>query len=66
MENYFREFSVEHIERNKNTEVDELVKAVARKIALPIDIFFQTLEDSLVKTIELEPRIVNVIQGEDW
>jgi hypothetical protein len=35
MENYFRGFSVEHIERNKNTEADELVKAAARKTAIP-------------------------------
>jgi ribonuclease HI len=67
MENYFRGFSVEHIERAKNTEADELVKAAAREITLlPPDVFFQTLEDSSVKIVEPEPRIVNVIQGEDW
>jgi hypothetical protein len=66
MKKYFRGFSVEHINRNKNTKVNELVKAAARKIALPLDVFFQTIEDSSVKTIELEPRMVNVIQEEDW
>jgi hypothetical protein len=66
LENYFRGFSVEHIDRNKNTEVDELAKAATRKTTLPPDVFFQTIEDSSVKTIELEPRMVNVIQGEDW
>jgi hypothetical protein len=35
MENYFRGFLVEYIDRNKNIEADELVKAAARKIALP-------------------------------
>jgi hypothetical protein len=44
MGNYFKGFSIEHIDKSKNTEV----------------------EDSSVKTIELEPRMVNVIQGEDW
>jgi hypothetical protein len=29
MENYFKWFSVEHIERNKNIEADELAKAAA-------------------------------------
>jgi ribonuclease HI len=29
MENYFKGFTVEHIERNKNVEVDELAKAAA-------------------------------------
>jgi hypothetical protein len=66
IENYFKGFSVEHIERNKNTEVDELAKATVRKTPLPPDVFFQTIEDSLVKTIEAEPRMLNVIQGEDW
>jgi hypothetical protein len=40
MEKYFRTFLVEHIDRSRNTEVNELVKAAARKAALPHDIFF--------------------------
>jgi ribonuclease HI len=35
MENYFRRFSMEHIERAKNTKADELAKTVARKTTLP-------------------------------
>jgi hypothetical protein len=35
MENYFRGFSIKHIDRNKNAEANELVKAATRKIALP-------------------------------
>jgi ribonuclease HI len=66
MENYFRWFLVEHIDRNKNTEADELAKAAARKTVLPPNVFFQTIKNSSVKTIEPEPRMVNVIQGEDW
>jgi hypothetical protein len=66
MENYFKGFTVEHIERNKNVEVDELAKAAAWKIALPLDVFFQTIKDSSIKTVEPEPRMINVIAGEDW
>jgi hypothetical protein len=65
MENYFRGFSVKHIDRNKNTVAHELAKANARKIALHPDVFFQTNEDLSVKTIDLEPRMINVKQGED-
>jgi hypothetical protein len=65
MENYFRDFLVEHIDRSKNAKADELAKMAANKTALPPDVFFQTVEDSSIKTIELEPRMVNVIQGED-
>jgi hypothetical protein len=61
MENYFRRFSVKHIDRNKNIEVDEQAKATTRKIALPPNVFFQTIEDSLVKAIDSELGMVNVI-----
>jgi hypothetical protein len=30
MENYFKGFTIEYIERNKNTEVDDLAKAATR------------------------------------
>jgi hypothetical protein len=67
MENYFKGFSIEHIERSRNTEANELVKIAAKKMTSPLpNIFSQILEDSSVKTVESEPRIVNIIQGEDW
>jgi ribonuclease HI len=44
MENYFRGFSIEHIERSKNTEVDELAKATARKTILPPTYFSKHLK----------------------
>jgi hypothetical protein len=58
MENKFKWFSVEHIKRNKNTKADELAKVVARKTTLSPCVFFQTIEDSSIKTTELEPTMV--------
>jgi ribonuclease HI len=66
MENYFREFTVEYIERNKNCEANELAKATARNTPMLANIFFQVLKDALVKTIPPEPRVINIIKGEDW
>jgi acetolactate synthase regulatory subunit len=66
IENHFKGFTVEHIERTKNTKADELAKAAARKTVLPPDVFFQVIEDPSVKIVEPEPRVVNIIQGEDW
>jgi hypothetical protein len=66
MENYFKGLTIEYIERTKNTEADELAKAAAKKAVLPPDVFFHVIEDSSVKTVEAEPRMVNIIQGEDW
>jgi ribonuclease HI len=65
MENYIKGFTVEYVERKKNTESDELTKAAARKVVLQPDVFFQTIKDPSVKTVEPEPRMVNIIQGED-
>jgi hypothetical protein len=33
---------------------------------LPPDVFFQTIEDPSVKKVDPEPRMVNIILGEDW
>jgi hypothetical protein len=66
MENYFKGFTIEHIDRNKNTGADELAKAVAQITPLPADVFFQTIEDASLKIVELEPRLINAIEGEDW
>jgi ribonuclease HI len=65
MENFFKGFTTQHIERTKNTEADELAKAIAKKAVLPLDIFFHVIEDPSVKTVEPETRMRNVRQGED-
>jgi hypothetical protein len=44
MENYFKGFTVEHIDKNKNTEADELVKATVRNTPLPADIFCKSYQ----------------------
>jgi hypothetical protein len=66
MENFFKGFTGNRIERVKNTEADELAKATARKAVLPPNVFFQVIEDSSIKIIEPKPRMVTVVQGEDW
>jgi hypothetical protein len=60
MENHFKGFIVEYIERNRNTKADELVKVVAHNMPLPVDVFF------LVIMIKLEPRLINAIEREYW
>jgi hypothetical protein len=64
--NFFKGFTIEYIDRNKNAEADELAKAVARNTPLLADVFLQIISDALIKTIELEPRVINIIRGEDW
>jgi hypothetical protein len=61
MENYFKGFIVEYIERMKNTEANELAKVAAKKVVLRPDVFFQVIEDPSVKIVEPKPRIVNII-----
>jgi hypothetical protein len=57
---------VEYIERNKNTEANDLAKAIARNTPMPTNVFFEVIEDASVKTIVLKPRLINIIEGEDW
>jgi hypothetical protein len=52
MENYFKGFTVEYVERIKNTKADELAKAAARKAGLQLNVFFQTIEDPSIKAVE--------------
>jgi ribonuclease HI len=65
MENYFKGFTVEYIKKSKNNEADELAKATARNIPLPIDVFFQVVSNASIKTVEMEPMVMNLIEGED-
>jgi ribonuclease HI len=65
-ESYFKGFTVENIERAKNAEADELAKAVARNTPLPANAFLQVILDTSIKIVMPEPRIINLIQGEDY
>jgi ribonuclease HI len=66
IECYFKGFTVEYIERTKNVEADELAKVVACNTSLPADVFFHMISDASIKTIEAEPSMINLIEGEDW
>jgi ribonuclease HI len=61
MKSYFKGFTIEYIERAKNTEADELAKAVASNTPLSTDVFLQVIPDVSIKTVELEPRVINLI-----
>jgi hypothetical protein len=66
MENYFKGFTLEYIERNKNVEADELAKVVAHNTPMSPDVFFHVLEDASFKIVPPEPKVINIIEGEDW
>jgi hypothetical protein len=61
MENYFKGFTVEYIERARNAKADELVKVTARNTPLPADVFLQVISNAFIKTVEPEPRVINLI-----
>jgi hypothetical protein len=66
MDGYFKGFIVEYIERNKNVDADDLAKAEAHNTSMSADVFFQVLEDASVKIVLPKPKIINIIEGEDW
>jgi hypothetical protein len=47
-------------------EVDDLAKAATWNSPMRPDVFFHVLEDTSIKTVLLEPRLINIIKGEDW
>jgi hypothetical protein len=50
----------------KNSKVDEFAKAAAYNMPLSADVFFQVLPDPSIKTIDVEPKVINLTEGEDW
>jgi hypothetical protein len=42
------------------------VKAATHNTPLPTDVFLQVISDVSIKTVEPKPRVINLIQGEDW
>jgi hypothetical protein len=66
MEIFSRGFTIEYIDRNKNVEANKLMKAATHNTPLPADVFLQTISDAPIKMIEMEPKVINIIHGEDW
>jgi ribonuclease HI len=64
MERHFKGFSVQHIPRDDNNEVDELAKAAAINQEMLPDVFFEIIKEPSIK--ESRPRIVNVVETPDW
>jgi ribonuclease HI len=65
VECYFQGSIVEYIERTKNSKDAELVKAAAPNIRLPADTFFQVISNASIKIVEAEPRVINLVEGEN-
>jgi ribonuclease HI len=65
MENHFKGFTMEYIERSKHIKVDEMAKAAARNTPLLADVFLQVITDASIKIVEPKPKTINMIQGKD-
>jgi ribonuclease HI len=63
MERHFKGYSVQHIPRDDNNEVDKLAKAVARNQAMPPDVFFKIIKEPSIK--ETMAKIVNIVETRD-
>jgi hypothetical protein len=48
------------------SSLKDLAKAVACNTLMPANVFFQVLQDASVKTVLAEPKVINIIKGEDW
>ena len=74
LEKQFKGFTLQHVERNKNEEVDVLAKAAAKGEALSSDLFYHVIgtpaicnPEGLQITQDTEGhQIVNLIMAKDW
>ena len=66
MEKHFTGFSLRHVARDENTKVDELAKAAAQNLTLPLDVFVQALTIKAIKVKKDHPAALHVISSEDW
>jgi hypothetical protein len=64
MERHFKGYSVQHIPRDDNNEVDKLAKAAARNQEQPPDVFFEIIREPSIK--DSRPKIVNAVETPDW
>jgi ribonuclease HI len=64
MEKYFRGYSVNHIPRDDNNEVDKLAKATAQNPPMPPDVFFEIIKEPSIK--HQKPRTVHIVETDDW
>jgi hypothetical protein len=64
MERHFKGYSVQHILRDENNEVDKLAKAAARNQELPPDVFFKIIREPSIK--DSRPKIVNAVETHNW
>jgi hypothetical protein len=66
MERHFRGFTIEHLPRKSNGEVDELTKKAAKGEAMPPDIFFGILTVPSTRLEKQSLSTINAIASMDW
>jgi ribonuclease HI len=64
MERHFKGYSVQHIPRDDNNEVEKIAKAAARNQEMPPDVFFELIKELSIK--ETKPKIVYIVETCDW
>jgi histidyl-tRNA synthetase len=64
MERHFKGYSVQHIPKDDNNEVEKLVKAADKNQKMPPNVFFEIIKEPSIK--ETRPKIVNVVETPDW
>jgi ribonuclease HI len=64
MERHFKGYTIQHIPRDDNNEVDKLAKAAVRTQEMPPDVFFEIIKEPSIK--EESARIVSIVETPDW
>jgi ribonuclease HI len=66
IEGFFLGITTKPIPRSENSEADELAKATAQGITLPLDVFNEVISQPLVEMNVKALKLINAIHSEDW
>jgi hypothetical protein len=66
MEAPFEGFSVKNIPRGENEHADLLAKLAAQGLALPLEVFFETIKAPSIELMERAVLTISPVHSEDW
>ena len=65
IEGFFLGITTKPIPRSENNEADKLAKSVAQGITLPLDVFYEVINQPSIGLNIKTPKLFNAIHSED-
>jgi len=65
IESFLLGIMTEPIPRSENSKADKVAKATAQGITLPLDVFYEVINQPLIELNIKAPKLINTIHSED-